>query len=150
MSEIIYHQKYGSAVTKRMDLHGSTPKKTTQGWGVLIEYKDEKTTQLDIKDVKEASLIDLDEYAVANQIADDPEFSWWVPYTLDKSNRIISKFKTKYWSTAHKYELNLTKNVMETIHIYQANGNTYCKYEIDIEMKKANIDYKPREGCKPK
>ena len=34
---------------------------------------------MDIKDVKEEIPIDMDEYAVANKITDDPEFSLWVP-----------------------------------------------------------------------
>ena len=61
----------------------------------------------------------LSEYVVANQIAEDLEFSWWVPYTLKKSNRIISKVKTKYWRTNHKYGLRLTKCVTEEMQIYQ-------------------------------
>ena len=61
----------------------------------------------------------LSEYAVANQIADELYFAWWVSYTLKKSNRIISRVKTKYWRTNHKYGLSLTKNVTEAMKIYQ-------------------------------
>ena len=42
---------------------------------------------MDIKAVKEEISFDLAEYAVANQIADETEFSWWVPYTRKKMNR---------------------------------------------------------------
>ena len=61
----------------------------------------------------------LSDYAVANQIAEELEFAWWVPYTLKKSNRIISKVKTKYWSKNHKYGLRLTQCVTEAMKIYQ-------------------------------
>ena len=77
---------------------------------------------MDIKDVKEASLNELAEYAVANLIYDEPEFAWWVPYTLKKKNRIISKVKTKYWRTTHKYGLRLPKNVTEAMQIDHENG----------------------------
>ena len=57
----------------------------------------------------------LSDYAVANQIAEELEFAWWVPYTLKKSNRIISKLKTNYWRTNHKYGLRLTNSVTEAM-----------------------------------
>ena len=60
---------------------------------MLIEWNDETTTWMDLKDVKEASPIKLAEYAVANRIDGEPAFAWWVPYTLKKRNRIISKVK---------------------------------------------------------
>ena len=72
MSEIVDHQRDGSAVTKENGFtgnHSNITNKTTKGWEVLIEWKDETTTWVDIKDVNEASPIYLDEYAVANQIA---------------------------------------------------------------------------------
>ena len=50
---------------------------------------------------------------VSNQIAGYPEFVWWVPYTLKKNNGIISKVKTKYWRTTHKYVVRMSKNVKE-------------------------------------
>ena len=82
MSEIIYHQKDGGAVTKDNVFIGkqsNIPKKTTKGWEVLIEWKYEKTTLVNIKSVKEACQIDMDEYAVANLIYEEPVFAWWVP-----------------------------------------------------------------------
>ena len=99
---------------------------------------------MDITYVKESRPTDLTEYAVADQISEDPEFVWWLLYTLKKRNIIISKLKKNYWRITHNYGVRLPKNVMEAIHIYQANGNTYWKDAIDKNMKKANIAYKPR------
>ena len=70
---------------------------------MLVKWVDETTTWMNLKDVKEASPIKLAEYAVANQIHDEPAFAWWVPYCLKKRDRIILKVKTKYWKTTHKY-----------------------------------------------
>ena len=52
----------------------------------------------------------MDEYVVSNQISGDPEFAWWLPYILKKKIRIISKLKTNYWRTTHKYGVRLTNN----------------------------------------
>ena len=59
-----------------------------------------------MKDVKEANHIELAEYIVATNIADEPVFALWVPYTLKKKTQdcIKSLIKmlanhTKIWST---------------------------------------------------
>ena len=57
---------------------------------------------MELKDVKEASPIELDEYAVAKKIYDDPDFAWWVRYVFNKQDIIISKSKNKCWRTTHK------------------------------------------------
>ena len=54
-------------------------------------------------------------YAVANQIAENPEFAWWVPYTLKKRNGIISKVRKKYWRKNHNYGVRLPENVTEAM-----------------------------------
>ena len=91
-----------------------------------------------LKDVKEASPIELDEYVVANRIDDKPAFAWWVPYTLRKRNRIISKVKTKYWKTTHKYGVRLPKNAAEALKIDQENGNdrqnTFCYPPVTLTL----------------
>ena len=43
------------------------------------------------------------EYTVAAKIAIEPAFAWWVPYTLKKRNRIISKVKSNYWLRTLKF-----------------------------------------------
>jgi len=46
---------------------------------------------MDLKDVKEASPIELAEYVDANKIHDEPAFTWWVPYCLRKreQNKVL-------------------------------------------------------------
>ncbi len=51
---------------------------------------------MDLKDIKEANPVELAEYVVAIRIYGKPAFEWWVPYTLKKRERIISKAKAKY------------------------------------------------------
>ena len=48
-------------------------------------------------EVKEAYPIQLAEYAVANNIADEPAFKWWIHKILKRKERIIKKVKSKYW-----------------------------------------------------
>ena len=48
-----------------------------------------------LKDVKKASIIELAEYVVSNNIDDDPDFDWWVHYVFKKRDRVIAKAKNK-------------------------------------------------------
>ena len=57
---------------------------------------------MDLKYVKEASLIALADYAVANKIDGEPDFAWWVHYVFKKRDRIIAKPNTKYCKITHK------------------------------------------------
>ena len=55
-----------------------TPKKTTVGWQLLVEWKDGSTQWLDLKDLKDSNPIEVAEYTVANKISEEPAFAWWV------------------------------------------------------------------------
>ena len=98
---IIDHNKNGSALTKETGFtvikgRHEKSKPTTCGWKVLVEWQDENTTWRDLKDVKDSSPIELDEYEVSNKIDDEPYFAWLVHYIFKKQNRIIGKDNTKY------------------------------------------------------
>ena len=146
LSEIVDHRKDKSAISKE---NASDKTTTTKGWQVLVEWKDESTTWMDLKDVKEANPIELAEYAVANKIDDEPAFRWWVHYVLKKRNRIISKTKAKYWRTTHKYGVRLPKSVAEAMKLDAINGNHFWEESINKEMKKADVSYEPRDDVTP-
>ena len=89
------------------------PKKITRGWKLLIEWKDDSMDWVRLSEVKEAYPLQLAEYAVANNIAHDPAFNWWVHNTLRKSNRIINRVKSKYWRSTHEFGIEITKSLQE-------------------------------------
>ena len=74
-------------------------KRTTRGWELLVEWKDGSMNWVPLKDLKNSNPVDLAEYAVANALEEEPAFKWWIPHTLKKRDRIISKIKSKYWRT---------------------------------------------------
>ena len=100
-SEIIDHRTNGKEIRKddafvvtKMGTHRR--KETTVGWEILIQWKDGSSTWVALKDAKESYPVQLAEYATAAAIADEAAFAWWVPFTLRKRDRIISKVKSKY------------------------------------------------------
>ena len=102
-----------------------------------------------LKDLKDTNPIELAEYAKANNIAEEPAFKWWVTFCLQKRNRIISKTKSKYWRTTHKYGIKVPKNADDALRIDKMNGNDYWEKSIKKEMSKVRVAYKPHETYTP-
>ena len=73
-----------------------TSKKRTRGWQLLCSWKDGTSEWVPLKDFKDSKPIKLAEYAVANQIQEEPAFKWWVADILLKRNRILGKVKSRY------------------------------------------------------
>jgi hypothetical protein len=54
------------------------PKITTQGWQLLVLWKDKSMSWVKLKDLKVSNPVELAEYAVANRNVEEPAFKWWV------------------------------------------------------------------------
>ena len=111
-------------------------KRTTRGWQLLIEWKEGGSDWLDLKDVKESYPVEVAEYAKANKISEEPAFAWWVNDVLRRRNRIISKVKSRYWKTTHKFGVELPHSVQEAFAIDARNGNNFWREAIEKEMSK--------------
>ena len=62
----------GTYVDKRGRMR---PRIATQGWKLLVEWKDSATSWVPLKDIKESFPIKTAEYAVANKLAEEPPLS---------------------------------------------------------------------------
>ena len=120
-------------------------KETTIGWEVLIQWKDGSSTWVASKDAKEAYLVQLAEYSTTAAISDEAAFAWWVPFTLLKRYRIISKVKSKYWVRTHKFGIKIPKNVEEAKAFDAENGNTFWWNAICKEMRNVRPAFKAWE-----
>jgi len=76
---------------------------------------------------------------VANQIANEPAFNWWVRTVLRKRNQIVSKLKTRYWRTTHKFGIEVPKTVQEAFAIDERTGTKFWRKAIDKEMSKVKV-----------
>ena len=50
----------------------------TDDWKLLCEWKDGSTERIALKEIKDSYPLEIAEYAVANQIQEEPAFKWWV------------------------------------------------------------------------
>ena len=110
LDEIINHRTNGSHVLQQ-DAYITTSsgtrrrRETTAGWELLAQWKDGSMNWIVLKDIKESYPVQVAEYAVRARISLEPTFTWWVPHTLKKRNRIVVKVKSKYWMCTHKFRI---------------------------------------------
>ncbi len=129
LSEIIDHKRNDAT-----DTEGACH--TTKGWELLVSWKDGTTTYVPLRDMKNSYPVETADYAINNNIAKEPAFSWWVPHVQRKREHIIGKLKKKkYWSKTHKYGIELPKSVKEALAIDRRMATTFWHDAIHKEMK---------------
>jgi hypothetical protein len=74
--------------------------------------------------MKEAHPVELAEFAKARDIADEPTFLWWVPYTLHKRDVIMSKMKARIRKMTHKYGIEVPMSIKHVYSLDRENGNS--------------------------
>ena len=146
LDKIIDFRKDSSAVPKGNETivtrNGVTRKRmTTRGWELCVIWKDGSTDWVSLKDLKESYPVDIAQFAINNNIQDEPAFSWWVPYVLKKREAIISKITSKYWQRTHKFGIRMPKSVKDAYEIDKENGNSLWRDAIIEEMKKVRVAF---------
>jgi hypothetical protein len=126
-----------------------TPKKTTRGWFLLVQWRDGSLSWERLVDLKASNPVEVAEYAVANRLVEEPAFKWWVPHVIKRRNRIISKVKSRYWKTTHKFGIRLPKSVEEALEIDRTTNTDLWRRAINKEMARAKIAWATHDGCTP-
>lgn len=118
--------------------HGQNWKlpKTTKGVEIQVQFRDGTECWLPMSEVRNSNPVELAEYAVQTGIVDMPSFAWWVPHTLRTRRRMISKIKSKYWRTTHKFGIELPKSIEDAYRIDRETGTTFWHDAIEKEMKR--------------
>ena len=75
--------------------------------------------------------MDTAEYADDINIIKEPLFKWLANRVLKNKDRIISRVKSHYWRTSHKFGIALPHSVEEAYAIYEENGNDFWLDSID-------------------
>ena len=143
---IIDHKSNELAVQKDdafiIDSSGRKKKRmTTKGWSFLVLWKDGTHSWLPLKDLKESYPIEVAEYAVSRAIDDQPAFSWWVPFTLKKRDRVIMAVKSRVRKKTHKYGIEVPMTVEDAYRLDTINGNQYWRNAISKEMRNILIAF---------
>ena len=68
-------------------------RRTLKGWEFFVRWKDGSGNWISLSDLKESYPIKIMEYAINNNLQDEPAFAWWINYVKKKKERIIKKLK---------------------------------------------------------
>jgi hypothetical protein len=146
LEEIIDHRKDGSAVSKDdmyvRSYNGTLRKRqTTQGWKLLVRWRDGTEAWVALRNIKESNPIEVAEYAINNKLAEEPAFTWWIKDVIRKRDRMVGKAMSRYWLKSHKYGIELPKSVKEALQIDRTTGTNYWELAIQKEMKNVMIAF---------
>ncbi len=119
-------------VGHKRDLKASKGK--TKGWRLEVEWKDGTTTWEMLSSLKETNMVEVTQYAVANNLQDENAFKWWVPHAIHKHERIIKLTKRRRSTNRFKYGIELPRNIAHAHVLDRANRNTLWGDAIKKEM----------------
>ena len=96
--------------------------------------------------MKESYPIEVAEYAISQDIAQEPAFAWWAPYVLKKRKRIIAAVNKRYHKRTHKFGIEIPKDWDDAVRIDKENGNTLWQDAIQKEMKNVKVAFQTLEN----
>ena len=114
----------------------------TRGWTLAVEWKDGSTSWERLRDLKESFPIEVADYAIANNIHEEPAFSWWVKNVLRRRKKVIASTSTKYIKRTHRFGLEIPKTVKRALEIDTENGNQMWRDAIAKEMEAVRVAFK--------
>ena len=116
-------------------------RQTTVEWKFRVKCKDGTTTWISLKYLKESNPIEVDKYVTACSIQDDPDFAWWVQFTLRKRDRIIASVNLRTRKATHKYGIEIPTSIRHAEEIDRRNKNTFLQYAINLEMSNIGVAF---------
>jgi hypothetical protein len=140
---IIDHRRDNSTV---LEHHVDRMEHTTKGWYLLVEWRDGTTSWISLSELKASNPIETAEYAYANRLIDELAFSWWAKQVLRRRNHIISKLKSRYWRTTHKFGIKLPHSVQEALEIDRTTQSPHWREAIEKEMKNVRPAFERWDG----
>ena len=84
---------------------------TTRGWEICVAWTDGTSSWHKMVEIKNSFPLNLAEYAVANNLQDLPDNSWWVRHTMHKKQHAIKAVKSRYARRTHKFGIYVPQTV---------------------------------------
>ena len=116
-----------------------------------MRWNDDSTTWVPMALLKNAEPLMLAEYAKSMKISREPTFLWWVPYTLYKRSRLLSKVKALLHKNNLKFGIEVPCNIKHTLQLDKVNNNNAWRHAISKEMSNVKIAFKfvPKDDNPP-
>ena len=106
-------------------------RKTTAGWKLLVKWRDQSESWVELSGLKESHPVETAEFAKSRGIDDD----------MKKRNAIISAMKVRLRKTTHKYGIEIPTSVDHVKKIDRKNRNTMWKDALALEMFNVGVAF---------
>ena len=110
-------------------------RQTTTSWKLLVYLKDNHEEWIPLKELKESNPLDVAEFATTRGIANEPEFYWWVLYTLRRHDKIIASVNSRVKILLYKYGIELPTSVKHAYSLDFQNKNILWCDAINREIE---------------
>ena len=154
LDSIIDYRRDGNAVHKD-DQYVYTKsgqrryRKTTEGWKLLVRFRDTVEQWIPLKVLKETNPVDVAAFAQSRNIHEEPAFIWWVPFTLRQRDKIIASVNTRAKRTTHKYGIEVPTSINHARKLDQTNGDSCWENAIQLEMANVKVAFEILESHQP-
>ena len=155
---IVDYRKTSEALHKEdaftVDPNGVRHRKiTTKGWEFCISWTDGSQSWVPLSELKESHPVETAEYAIAQKISNEPAFTWWVPTTIKRRDRIIKKLQSNKLKKRFKdmmYGVKIPRGIKQAIRFDDDNKNTLWQDAIDKELRNVKVAFQLLdEGAPP-
>ena len=133
------HIKLPPGVTNIKTVFHHYSKPTTRGHHFRVLWKDGTHEWIPLRDMKEAFPVETAEYAIKHHLSNLPAFSWWIPHTMKKRDKIISAIRHRIVKKSYKYDHQVPSSVAEAYELDQESRTTRWQDAISKEMKNVMI-----------
>jgi hypothetical protein len=147
-TDIIGHRKNEEAAMPDEDFTALEASKkpfharTTKGWDISIQWSDGSSSWHPLSEIKNSFPVHLAEYAVRNELQDEPAFRWWIKHTLRRKKYMLKAVKTRYSKQTHKFGIQVPQSVEEALEIDCLTNTTFWFDAIQKEMKNVRVAFK--------
>ena len=127
LDNIVDHKQDGNSIHPN-DLYINTKsgqkrmRQTTSGWNLLLQWNNGTQEWVPLEILKNSNPIEVSEFVAARGIDKEPAFTWLVPYTLRRRDRIIAGVNLRVKRTTHKYGIELLRSVDEALRFNKLNA----------------------------
>jgi hypothetical protein len=120
-------------------------RKTTQGWGLLVAWKDGTESWVRLATLKDSYPVKLTEFDKARGIENEPAFAWWVPNTIRRRNAILSAVKARFQKRTHKFGIELPASINHARELDEVQENHLWMETLPMEMFNIGIAFEVLE-----
>jgi hypothetical protein len=106
----------------------------TRGWFLQIEWLNGEVTWETLTALKDSNPYEVACYAQANNLLNEPAFSYWAKHVLKKHDRYVRAARKRKVNNRYKYGIEVPRSIPHALEIDRKTNTTFWRDAIAKEM----------------